>query len=140
MPSDQHTVRRRFSPRGAFWYTAVCAMHSSQTYQCPPLCSIHLCWQWKALIRWLHVMASLRNEKSSVLFIVATFITEVLFKQFLICTALWQVEHSWQRRVMDTSVSDDNRGARHHHIFHSGYFDYRRTFQTVPDSYCCVTG
>jgi len=29
-----------------------------------------------------------RNEKSSVLFIVAIFITEVLFKQFLIRTAV----------------------------------------------------
>ena len=30
----------------------------------------------------------LHNEKSTVLFIVATFITEVLFKQFLICTVV----------------------------------------------------
>jgi len=40
---------------------------------------------------------------------------------------------------MDTSGSDDNWGARHHHIFHSGYFHYRRTFRTVLDSFCCVT-
>ena len=26
-----------------FWHTTVCAMLSSGTYQCPPLCSIHLC-------------------------------------------------------------------------------------------------
>jgi len=42
MPSDQRnsimvkinffTVRCRFSPRGAFWHTAVCSMHSSGTY------------------------------------------------------------------------------------------------------------
>ena len=25
-------------------------------------------------------------------------------------------------------------------IFHSGYFDCRGAFQTVLDSYCCVTG
>jgi len=47
---------------------------------------------------WLHVMAffalraftiyALCNEKSSVFFIVATFITEVLFEQFLIRTAV----------------------------------------------------
>ena len=30
---------------------------------------------------------------------------------------------------MDTLVSDDNRGARHCRIFHSGYFDYRRAFE-----------
>ena len=35
---------------------------------------------------------------------------------------------------MDTSVSDDNWGAQQHRIFHS---DYRHTFQTVFDSYCC---
>ena len=54
----------------------------------------------------------LRNEKSSAFFIGATFNTEVLFKHFLIRIAVWQVEHSWQRRAMDTSISDDNRGAR----------------------------
>ena len=26
--------------------------------QCPPLCSIHLCWHWNVSIWWLHVMAS----------------------------------------------------------------------------------
>jgi len=36
---------------------------------------------------------------------------------------------------MDTSVSDDNWGARHHCIFHIGYFDYRHPFQAVLDSY-----
>jgi len=55
---DFFTVRRHFSPRGAFWHIAVPAMHSSRTYQWPPLCSIHLCWQWKALIWRLHMMAS----------------------------------------------------------------------------------
>ena len=37
------TVRRRFRPTGAFWHTAVRTMHSSMTYQFPPLCPIHLC-------------------------------------------------------------------------------------------------
>jgi len=26
------------------------------------------------------------------------------------------------------------------HNFHSGYFDCRGSFQTVVDSYCCITG
>jgi len=26
-----------------FWHTAVRSMHSTGTYQCPPLCPIHLC-------------------------------------------------------------------------------------------------
>ena len=45
-PSDASygpAVQHRFSLIGAFWHTAVRAMHSSGTYQCPPLCSIHLC-------------------------------------------------------------------------------------------------
>ena len=40
----------------------------------------------------------------SVLFIAATFNTEVFFKQFLIRTAVLQVEHSWQQHVTDTSL------------------------------------
>jgi len=32
---------------------------------------------------------------------------------------------------MDTSVLDDNWNMRHHRIFHSGYFDYKRTFRIV---------
>jgi len=36
---------------------------------------------------------------------------------------------------MDTSVSDDNWGVQNHRIFHGGYCDYRRTFQTVLDLY-----
>ena len=39
---------------------------------------------------------------------------------------------------MDTLVSNDNWGVRH--IFHSGCFDYRGTFQAVLDAYCCVMG
>jgi len=121
-----------------FWHTKVHLMHSSGTFHCPPLCSIHLCWQWKALIWWLHVMASfawreiictfhsgyfyyrgaflnsswfvlLCNESNAadregqwilqfqkitgvrgtiIFFIVATLITGILFKQFLIRTAV----------------------------------------------------
>ena len=33
----------RFGLTHAFWYTAVRTVHSSWTYQCPPLCPIHLC-------------------------------------------------------------------------------------------------
>ena len=33
-----------FSPRGAFWHTTARAMHSSGTYQYPPLCFIYSCW------------------------------------------------------------------------------------------------
>ena len=51
MPSVKHNlitdkamglIFHRFSPRGAFWHTAVRAMYSSGTYQYPPLCSISL--------------------------------------------------------------------------------------------------
>ena len=37
------------------------------------------------------------------IFIVAILIAEVLFKQFLIRTAVWWVEHSLHRSIMDTS-------------------------------------
>jgi len=40
------------------------------------------------------------------IFTVATLITDVRFKQFLIRTAVQQGEHSRQRTVMDTSLSD----------------------------------
>ena len=51
------------------------------------------------------MMASLRNEKLSVLFIVATLIAGVLIKQFLIHTAVKWGKHNRQRAVMDTSLS-----------------------------------
>ena len=38
----------------------------------------------------------LSKRKSSIFFIVAILITEVLFKQFLICSAVLQVEHNQQ--------------------------------------------
>ena len=37
---------------------------------------------------------------------------------------------------MNTSISDSNWGTQHDR---SSYFDYRCTFRTVFDSYCCVT-
>ena len=49
-------------------------------------------------------------EQISVLFIVATLITEVLF--ILLCNEL-----NRQGREMDTSVLDDNWGTQHHCIF-----------------------
>jgi len=61
-----------------------------------------------------------------VFFIIATLITEVLFKQ-LIHTAVYRVEPSWQRSIMDSSVSSDNG------FFKSGYFDYRGAFRAVLD-------
>ena len=42
--------------------------------------------------------------KSSVFFIVAILIAEVLFELFLIRTAVYRVEHSRQRSVMDTTL------------------------------------
>jgi len=63
------------SPRGAFCQTAVHTMHSSWTYQCPPLCPIHLCTPQKCKFCGRHVMASIIVHN----FIVATLITEVLF-------------------------------------------------------------
>ena len=37
-------VQSCFSPRSAFWHTAVCTMHSSWAYH---ILHIHLCWQRK---------------------------------------------------------------------------------------------
>ena len=55
-------------------------------YECPPLYSIA---DSKVLIWWQHVMASFALQKSSIFFkLVATLITEVLFKQFLIHTTV----------------------------------------------------
>jgi len=49
--------------RGVFWHTAIHTMHSSWTYQCPPLYSIHLFCQQKVSIQWLHVMTSSLQQK-----------------------------------------------------------------------------
>ena len=77
------------------------------------------------------MMASLHNEKLSILCIVVTFITEVLFKQFLILTSQTQLTEKGNGYLSFKRYW----GAQHHHIFHSGYFDYRHTFRTVVDSY-----
>jgi len=71
------TGRCCFSQRCAFWHTTVRTIHSSW---CPPLCSIHLCWQLKESIWWLHRMASTARIMEILrIFIVAILITEVLF-------------------------------------------------------------
>ena len=59
------------------------------------------------------------------------------FQTVLIHTAVKRVENSWQRGIMDTSVSDDSGTIV---FLHSGYFDYRHTFRAVLDLYSCVTG
>ena len=41
-----------------------------------------------------------------IFFIMATLITDILFEQLLICTAVQWGEHSGKRTVMDTSLSD----------------------------------
>ena len=70
-------------------------MHSPGTYQCPPVKSIDLV---VARDGFLCIMEIIR------IFIVATMITEMLFKVFdLYCCVTSQ-----QRRETDTSVSDDN--------------------------------
>jgi len=60
------TVQCRFSPRGAFCHVAVHTMHSSWTYQGPPLCPFHLCSPWKG-----------------VNFLVGTWWLQFLFRNFL---------------------------------------------------------
>jgi len=89
---DFFAIRRRFSLRGAFCYTAVHAMHSSWTYHGSPLCPIHLCSLQKVLISWQACHGFHLLWKLSIIFIVATLIPKVLF---LICTATQQVEHNW---------------------------------------------
>ena len=53
---------------------------SKWTYQWPPLCLNHL---FQTVIKM-----SVAHHKMSVFFIAATLIAEMLFKQFLICTAV----------------------------------------------------
>jgi len=68
-------------------------MHSSWTYQCPPLHPIHLFnfAHCKVSILWYIIGPEIVRN-----FMVATLIAEVIFKQLLICTAVQQVEHSRQ--------------------------------------------
>jgi len=100
MPSDLHnstyrldffTVQHYCSPRGAFWHTAVCTMHSSWTYQYPPLCAIHLCCetcQFGGGMWWLPFTTEI------VCIISSDYFDHT--KQLLICITLWQVEHGWK--------------------------------------------
>jgi len=154
MPTDQRnlitakatrliffTVRHRFSPRGAFWHTAVCPMYSSGTYQCPPLCSIHLCWQWNVLIWWLHVMASFNCVMEIpycsywLLWLQRYFSNSSWF--ILLCNKLKIPDRERQWILQFQTIA----GAHVTIVFpHSGYCDYRRTFRTDLNSYCCVTG
>jgi len=63
----------------------------------------------------------------------ATLIAEVLFKQFLIRAELKIPDREEQWILQFQTIA----GARGTIIFpHSGYCDYKRTFQTVLDSYC----
>ena len=63
------TIQNCFHPRGAFWHTAVCTIHSSSVFLC------HFCWQQKVSI-WYYIHSS------------AFFLVDTLgaFKQFLQCT------------------------------------------------------
>ena len=68
---------------------AYCRTYNAFFMECPPLCSIHLYWQIKVLIWWWcwNPIAFLHSR----IVIVATLITERLFKHFFICTVWgWQ--------------------------------------------------
>ena len=71
------TFQRRFSPSRAFWNTAVRTIHSLWTYQCPPLCPIHLA-DSEVLIWWYHHMMA--SWKLSIFLVVATLITDVILE------------------------------------------------------------
>jgi len=103
-------------------------MYSSETYHRPPLCSIHLCWQWKALI-------------SHDGFLCITEIVHIFHGGHFDCRGAFQT-------VLDTDREGEwilqfqmITGACSTIVFlHSGYFDYRCTIWTVLDLYSCVTG
>ena len=70
------TVWHCFSPRCAFWHTAVCLMHSLFILSVShSLCYIHLCWQQNVLSTWCLPLCN-RNH---LFFIVTTLISEVYF-------------------------------------------------------------
>ena len=54
--------------------------------------------------QWIFQFQMISGARSII--IVVTLITGVLFKQFSICTAVYQGKYSRQRTVMDTSLSD----------------------------------
>ena len=85
---DFFTVQRHFSPRGAFWHTAVHAMHSSGTYQLASLVFHSSLLTVKSINLVVARDGLLCVTELSVFFIVATLVIEVLFKQFLIRTAV----------------------------------------------------
>ena len=77
--------------------------------------------------------------------IAAVLIADGLFEQFLIHTAVLWVEHSQQRSVMDTSLSDNNlyNWGTWYQPFLSVCVGCRgafRHFRAVLDLYCCVMG
>jgi len=76
------TVRHR--PRGAFCHSAVHTVHSSWTYHSPPFLPFIFVHHEKCQFSGRYGKAYI---KSSIIFIVATLITKVLFKQLLIRTA-----------------------------------------------------
>jgi len=94
----------------------------------------------KSINLGLHMMASFVQQEIVRIFIVATLITEVLLKQFWIHTTVYNKlniagkEGQW---IFQLQMVTGAGGTIH--IFHSDYFDYRCTFRTVLDSYCCVT-
>jgi len=77
------------------------------------------------------MMSSFVQWKLSVFFIVATLITEVLFKQFLIRTAVLRVEHTVADREVKWILQFQTIAGAHGTIctFHSGYFDTDVLFQ-----------
>jgi len=57
--------------------------------------------------QWILQFQMITGARSNIVFfIVANLVTDVLFEQFLICTAVLQGEHSRQRTIMDASLSD----------------------------------
>jgi len=102
MPSDQHnttmakatclifsTVQHHFGLRGAFWHTAVCTIHSSWIYL--PVPSFVFCSSLLKVKSVNSVVAhdgSLFAMEKIVFFILATLITQLLFKHFSILTGL----------------------------------------------------
>jgi len=76
-------------------------------------------------------------SESSVLFIVATLITEVLFKQLLMCNELNMAEREGKWILHFQTMAGTHSTIV---FFIVATFDYRCTFQTVLDSYCCVAG
>ena len=57
--------------------------------------------------KWILQFQTINGEHNTIVFfIVATLITDILFEQLLIRTAVQRGKHSRKRNVMDTSLSD----------------------------------